>query len=54
MLTTIQLICHGIDLALALSIAGVINCVPLVHNALKRILEMLPGLLGLRLHMMYL
>ena len=51
MLTTNKLMCQAIGLALALSIAGVIDCVPLVHYALKCILKVSPGLLRLRLHM---
>ena len=50
MLTTLRVVCQGIDAALALSIAGIIDRVPLVHDALKCILKMLPGLLSLRLH----
>ena len=53
MLTTVKenTFTQAIELALALSIAGVIDRIPLVHYALKRILKMLPGLLRLRLHM---
>ncbi len=51
MLTTNKLIYQAIELASALPIAGVINCIPLVYYALKCILKMLPGLLRLRLHM---
>ena len=51
MLTAIKLIYQAIELTSGLSIAGVIDCIPLVHHALKCILKMLPGLLRLRLHM---